>query len=354
MDLAWMLGTSRREVQELFPGLHGHQVKGLAQAAVSMIAMQHCQLSRMALAFGTTRKVPSGERRWQRLVANPRLETRLLEEQWAKDVLRDSRQVTLILDETPNRDKLRAMKISRQIRGRAIPLLWTCYAPDALPLSQGDVVMDLLERTAQSLPPGAEPTLLVDRGLSWPQVLDFCTAQGWHYVLRVQGQTRLKLGDGTQVPLRSLVPKPGRTWCGTAHVFKKAGWRETHVVAHWPMSIKDPWLLVTDLPATRHRCRQYCKRMRIELSFRDEKSSGFQWGQSHIRDPEHAARLLLVMALAMRFLIRLGQWLIRTQRNHHLQRPGRSTFSVFQLGLRYVHFCLYNLHPPSPPKSVGR
>jgi hypothetical protein len=354
MDLAWMLGTSRREVQEVFPGLHGHQVKGLAQAVVSMIAVEHCQLSRMALTFSATGKVPSGERRLQRLVANPRLDARKLEDQWAKEVLRDARQVTLILDETPNHDKLRAMKISRQVRGRAIPLLWTCYAPDALPMSQDEVVMDLLERTARSLPPGAEPALLADRGLSWPRVLGFCVEHGWHYVLRVQGQTRVKLADGTEVPIRSLVPKRGRTWCGSAQVFKKAGWRNANVVAHWPVALDDPWLLVTDLPASRHRCRQYCKRMRIELSFRDEKSSGFHWNQSRIRDPEHAARLLLAMALAMRFLIRLGQWLIRTGKDRCLERAGRHVFSVFQLGLRYVHFCLYSLHPPSPPKSVGK
>jgi hypothetical protein len=353
MDLARMLGASRREVQEAFSGLHGHQVTGLAEAAVAMIAVERCQLSRMALASCGQATVPSEERRWQRLVANPRLDFEVMVDQWARSVLADAGPMTLILDETPNSDKLRAMKLSREIHGRAVPVIWSCYKPDALPMSQDALVMDLLERTARNLPPGAEPVLLADRGLSWPSVVDFCVQHGWHYVLRVQGQTRVQLEDREAVSLRALTPRPGMSWRGPARVFKKAGWRRTHVVAHWPALLDEPWLLITDLPPTQHRCRQYRKRMRIELSFRDEKSSGFQWKQSRIRDPAHATRLLLVMALAMRLLIRLGQKLIRNGQHKLLERHGKRILSVFQLGLRYVHYCLYNPHPPPTPKSVG-
>lgn len=353
MDLARMLGALGREVQESFPGLHGHQVKSLSGAAAAMIAAAHCQLSRMALVNCGLAMVPSEERRWQRLVANPRMDAEELADQWAAATLADAGQVTLILDETPNRDKLRAMKVSRQVQGRAIPVLWSCYKPDALPMSQDSLVMDLLERTARSLPPGAQPTLLADRGLSWPKVLDFCVRHGWHYVLRVQGQTRVQLADGRQMPVRNLVPKRGRTWCGPAQVFKKAGWRRTGVVAHWPTALEDPWLLITDLPANRLRCAQYRKRMRIELSFRDEKSSGFHWNQSRIRDPKHAMRLLLIMALATGFLIALGARLIRGGQHKRLERRARRILSVFQIGLRYVHYCLYNSRPPPPRKSVG-
>ncbi|MEE8433896.1 MAG: hypothetical protein V3S64_03825 [bacterium] len=76
--------------------------------------------------------------------------------------------------------------------------------------------------------------------------------------------------------------------------------------------------------------------MRIEQSFRDEKSSGFQWNQSRVRDPQHNTRLLLIMALAMRHLVYLGLSLIRKGKRCCLERRDRRTLSVFQLGLRYV------------------
>jgi hypothetical protein len=307
----------------------------------------HCQLSRLALVGVGRAKVPSRERRWQRLVANARLVMKRALNSWARWMLAEVGEVTLILDETPKSDQLRAMKLCRQIRGRTIPLLWHCYRPDALPKTQDRLVLDLLKRAARALPQGAQVTLLCDRGLSWPAVLDFCLEHGWHYVLRVQGQTRARLPDGRELSVTELVPRPGTSWCGSAQVFKKAGWRSCNLVARWPGTLEEPWLLISDLPANRYRCQQYRKRMRIEESFRDEKSHGFQWKQSRIRDPEHASRLLLVMALAMAAMIKLGMHLIKTGKRHLLERRHRRTLSVFQLGLRHVQSLAY-AHGPAP------
>jgi hypothetical protein len=252
-------------------------------------------LSRLALVGVGRAKVPSRERRWQRLVANSRLAMKRALNGWMRWVLADAGELTLILDETPNGNRLRAMKRARQIRGRAVPVLWHCYRPDALPMSQDRLVLDLPRRAARALPRGARVTLLVDRGLSWPAVLDFCVQHGWHSSLRIQGQTRVRLPGGREVRADALTPRAGTGWCGVAQVFKKAGWRPANVVAHWPAGCKEPWLLIADLPARRNRCRQYRKRMRIEESFRDEKSHGFPWQHSRIRDPSHSLRLLLII-----------------------------------------------------------
>jgi hypothetical protein len=347
MDLTRMLGSVTESMQGALPHLDGHLRDTLAAATVAMMVASHCQLSRLALVGVGRAKVPSRERRWQRLVANSRLVLKRTLNAWAHWMLADVGEVTLILDETPKGNRLRALKLSRQIRGRAIPLQWHCYRPAALPDAQDRLVLDLLRRGARALPKGARVTLLCDRGLSWSAVLDFCVERGWHYVLRVQGQTRARLPDGREVSVAQLVTRPGQTWCGPVQVFKKAGWRACNLVAHWPAGIDQPWLLISDLPANRFRCQQYRKRMRIEESFRDEKSHGFQWQQSRIRDPEHAARLLLVMAMAMAELIHMGLRLIKTGKRHLLERRHRRTLSVFQLGLRYVQ-TLACAHGPAP------
>jgi len=346
MDLTRMLGAVRKTVQAAWPGLHGHLENALTEATVAMLVAAHCQLSRLALVGVGRAKVPSRERRWQRLVANVRLARKRALNRWARWVLAAAGELTLILDETPQHNHLRAMKLVRQIRGRGVPVLWHCYRPDALPMSQDRLVLDLLRRAARALPEGARVTLLADRGLCWPAVLDFCAQHGWHYILRVQGQTRVRLPDGRQMRVDALAPRAGTKWCGEAQVFKKAGWRACNLVAHWPAGCEEPWLLITDLPANRYRCRQYRKRMRIEEAFRDEKSHGFQWQQSRIRDPAHASRLLLIMALAMALAIRLGLLLIKTGQRHRLERRHRRTYSVFQLGLRHIQSLLYAHGPP--------
>jgi len=354
MGVARMLRPWRAVIQEAIPTLHGHQVNGLTEASWAMIEAGHCQLSRMAIATPSAAAAPSRERRWQRLVANDRLDPQAAMDHWACWALADASAVTLLLDETPQRNHLRAMKVSRMTGGRAIPLLGWCYRPDALPMPQDQLVLDLLERTERALPATARPTLMCDRGLCWPLIVDFCTRRGWRFLIRAQGQTKLRLPEGRQLTLRQLAPRPGTGWCGRAQVFKKAGWRTLNVVAWWDPKQNEPWLLLTNLPADRRRCRQYRKRMRQEQSFRDEKSHGFHWNDSRIRDPQHAARLLLIMALAMAWLIRLGLTIIRSGQRHRLERRDRRTLSLFQLGLRYIHDQLKPTRDPPVFKSVGR
>ena len=128
-----------------------------------------------------------------------------------------------------------------------------------------------------------------------------------------------------------------------------------NVSACWPATCDEPWLLITDLPANGQRFGQYRKRMRQELSFRDEKSHGLRWTESRVEDPAHAERLLLVMALAMMRLIGLGLEVIRRGRRHHLERSDRRTLSIFQLGLRWRMREIAQLAATGPPhKCVGR
>lgn len=359
MGVARMLRPWRGVVQTALPTLHGHQVNGLTEASWAMIQARHCQLSKMAeVTPGRDRRgmatVPSRERRWQRLVANERLDADAALDSWAGWVLGPVAAVTLLLDETPQHNHLRSMKVSRMVGGRAIPILWHTYRPDDLPMRQDELVIDLLERAASALPAGARPTLMADRGLCWPGIVDFCVEHGWHYLLRAQGQTRVRFDDEGASSLAELAARPGDRWCGRAEVFKKAGWRRVNVVAWFSPRRSERWLLITDLPADLRRCKQYRKRMRQEQSFRDEKSHGFRWNDSRIRDPAHAQRLLLVMALAMAWLILLGLKTLTRGQRHRYERPDRRSLSLFQLGLRVIQ---NNLHPAQPPptiKSVGR
>jgi hypothetical protein len=64
------------QVKELFPQLHGHQQKSLALAVFAMILAGHAILQRMAEEISlqeiSEAKMPSIERRLQRLIANER------------------------------------------------------------------------------------------------------------------------------------------------------------------------------------------------------------------------------------------------------------------------------------------
>jgi hypothetical protein len=251
------------------------------------------------------------------------------------------RRVVLILDETPGgtKGRLRCMKLSVAYRKRAVPIAFECYEPHRPPVPMPQLLWRLLRRAAQSLPRDCdcEVTLLADRGLSWPIVLDCCVHLGWHYVLRLQRDTRVRFADGTLKSAWQLARRRGTRWFGSGvGVFKKAGWRGANVVATWERGCREPWLLVTDLPATFMRCRNYCKRAWCEQLHRDEKSHGFNWQLSRVRDPAHAERLVLVMALATLLCLSLGTLLIKRGLRRLLEPPRRRLLSVFQLGLRWL------------------
>ena len=132
----------------------------------------------------------------------------------------------------------------------------------------------------------------------------------------------------------------GRRWLGEAEVFKKAGWRGANVVATWERGMKEPWLLLTDERASLRHCRIYGKRMWEEESFRDDKSMAFHWEKSQVNDPAHAARLLLVLALAMLLAISEGSVVLKSGRRHQLDPHTRRRLSLVQLGLRWLAYAL--------------
>jgi hypothetical protein len=207
------------------------------------------------------------------------------------------------------------------------------------------LIRRLLRRAAAELPAGSSVTLLADRGLAWPQVVDACRRLGWHFVLRLQGQTRVRTADGRACTAAELAPRPGTRWFGAAFVFKKSGWRAARVAACWERGCDGPWLLVSDREDGPRLFRRYARRTWTEELFRDEKSGAFHWGQSAVTDPVHAARLVLVMALATVLALGLGSRVIQAGLRRCLETTRRRMLSLLQIGLRWMRFCLSHDRP---------
>jgi hypothetical protein len=326
---------------ELLPEAHGHQVNARAELSFAMAMAEHCQGGKISsLAPGEARPA-SVERRLERLVANDRLDPASVWPQLARSVLGGSAggPIVLILDETPNRNDLRCMRITLAYRKRALPLSCACYALGGQPEPMPELIVGLFRRAAACLPEGAEVTLLADRGLCWPQVVDACRELGWHFVIRLQGQTKVRPDDGRECTAAELAPEPGASWHGPAEVFKRSGWRAAAVAACWLRDQDGPWLLVSDRDDGGRLFGRYAKRTWTEELFKDEKSAGFHWEQSHVRDPEHAARLMVVIALATYLALALGSRMIKAGLRRFLETGARRTLSVFQIGLRWLRFC---------------
>jgi hypothetical protein len=349
-----MIRDWRQQVRDqLLPELHGHQAHALADLSFAMAVARHCHSGRLAAVAPGDTTPAATRRRLERTSANDRLDPDAAWPQLARAVVDGfaGGPVTLILDETPNHNDLRCLKITLAYRKRALPIRSVCYAPGDPPEPMPALIHRVLHEVAGCLPDGAEVTLLADRGLAWPQVVDTCTELGWHSVIRLQGQTRVRTADGRACTAAELAPRPGASWRGRAEVFKKSGWRAAAVSACWLRGQDGPWLLVSDRDDGPRLFGRYLKRTWTEELFRDEKSSGFHWEQSHVTDPVHAGRLVLIIAWATYLALGLGSRVIQAGLRRLLESGRRRALSLFQLGLRFLMFCL--THDRPLPKDLS-
>lgn len=124
-----MIREWQRQVRdELLPDLHGHQVKALAELSFAMTMAEHCHSGKLA-TFAPGEAHPARvQRRLERLLANDRLDPDSVWPQLARAVLGGwaGGPIVLILDETPNRNDLRCMRLTLAYQKRALPLLCVC------------------------------------------------------------------------------------------------------------------------------------------------------------------------------------------------------------------------------------
>jgi hypothetical protein len=333
--------------------LHAHQAKALGLLSWTMALAGSCCAGAIApLAPAGQTKPCSVRRRMERLLANNRVDAVAAMLQLTRSLLRDwgGRSLLLILDETPKANVLRCMRLSVAYHKRTITLLSVCYAPERPPMPMPKLLRWMLRQVAACVPRDATVTLLADRGLCWPTIIRQCRRLKWHYLLRLQSETRVRLPDGSEKAAADLAARPGtRFFEQDLRVFKKARWLAANVVAVWETHARQPWLLVSDTAASYACCRSYCKRTWCEESHRDEKSHGLNWQRSQVNDPQHAQRLMLLMSLATLLCIATGATAIKRGLRHRLFEPRlRRLSSVFQLGRHCLEYAVTHEQPLVP------
>jgi hypothetical protein len=190
------------------------------------------------------------------------------------------------------------------------------------------VESSLLKRLRQLLPPGCKPILVADAGFRGPW-LKKVLAEGWDFVTRVRGRVSIRRDAKSRWrPAKrlwaELTPRPksfGR--CSLARylpvearligVWRNKAKRRSAAVARVGRrkkraikSAREPWLLATSLDdAAAAVVRTYATRMRIELTFRDEKCPRFGLGLDQVRTTKLARVRVYCLLAALAHYIAL-------------------------------------------------
>ncbi len=234
------------------------------------------------------------ERRLARFIANERIVVPLIWKRFLAQVLAPfhGQQLHFVLDNTPFRDELTIVYLGLLVHSRVLPVAWAVMpAQTKWDEGQWQIVGRLLEQVRVHLP-DSSCTLIADRGLAGMPLVKLCTACGWHYLLRICAEhTCRRFFNGklehSWKRLSTIVLKRGYHWYGRARVWQEET-LETYVSLVWDHEYEEPWLLISDQGAGHRQVQTYAWRMRVEATFQDSKSRGWNIEASWIEDRAHA------------------------------------------------------------------
>jgi hypothetical protein len=327
-----------------------------------LLLARHVSLPRIAAALQRVQphtRPPSLERRLRRILADPHLTVATTFVPLARFSLRHlpAGRCLVILDDTTQTTHAHLTMLALAYRGRALPLAWVRWTG---PLHGGywTQVAACIAQASTILPPQVQPCLLADRGLACPRLARLARAAGWDYVLRVQGSLRVPnpAAPAERIPGATLLPAPGHScliWGGLRRPWQQA--QAAGLAGRWTAGQRVPWLVVSNLPPSPALVALYARRMQIEACFRDLKSGGFAWEASRVHHPDHAARLLLALMLAVLVGVLLGE---QTARRTHPAPARPSSRSLLRRGLDLLlappgsHRGAWVLHPPRQPVLI--
>ena len=95
---------------------------------------------------------------------------------------------------------------------------------------------------------------------------------------------------------------------------------------------EEGWILISDQKAGKRRVNEYALRMRVESTFQDSKSRGWNLEASLIKEEARLDRLLLALFLAMWWVSHLAASCMHHGKRDHFDRTDRRDKGIFRLG----------------------
>lgn len=260
------------------------------------------------------------------------------------------KELLLVVDPTSQDERVVMVSVAVWYRGRALPLAWATWPANCPLEGEGfwQRLETLLSEVAPLIPATASVTCLADRAFGTPAFIDLVLAKGWHYVVRVQDQSRCRDRLGRECKVRELVRFRGQRKKLSGQVFKGWHWRNASVLVYWGRRHKGPLCLVSDWPPRWSLMALYRRRYGIEASFRDYKSLGWRWEQGQVRALAHLERLLVGMAIATWVTLAAGsqvamELLACKATGKRRTRPYVGKQSLFGLGLERLAAMLHGV-----------
>jgi hypothetical protein len=333
-----------QQVKEFFTRLHGHQSKTLALFVLGAIKANSIVLPRVAEALlsESEAKASSIERRLERFLSNGRIETEQVWDDFLAAILPSFRgkPLRVVIDVTAYEEHAQVIYVGILQHSRVLPLVWKVM-PGQEKWEQGlwECVDGLFKRLAVHLGT-TDCTIIGDRAFGCSPMISLCQKYGWHYLFRIRAEHTCEhwSPQGRLLPtcrVAELVNEPGKRFYGPIRLWQE-GQIETNLSACWDPAEQEALLVIADQPAAHKRLTEYRRRMRVEATFQDLKSRGWDWEASHVRRLDRVDRMLLVLFLLVWWLAHLAASCIHHGRRDRYDRHDRRDKGILRIGRLYL------------------
>jgi hypothetical protein len=289
------------------PWRDARHLQTLAWMLVGLLSSGHVALAKWTpFCVSRAEIAQSTQRRFERWLHNRRIPVLHLYGALLKHALADFRdkRVYLALDTTMLWDTYCVVYVALAYRGRMIPLAWKVMEHGSASVAFKDY-RSLLVFLARQMG-GFEACLLADRGFMHRELMRWVKrTPGWHFRIRCKAGIGLYCWKGGKFKSLQWQVDPGRLACHHG-VYATGGREAAHLVVGWQRGAKEPWVILSDEPTWPETLHEYGLRFHIEEGFLGQKSNGFQWESSKLRDRHALQRLCFVMAAATLALVCQG------------------------------------------------
>jgi len=303
-----------RGLRETHPELRKTVVSKLALAVGAMIEGQTPNTVELANLLPLETERQDMREQWlRRLLKNPLLGGDVVMEPLARQELQEAARngqiVLLSLDQTEVGDRMAVVMVCVRVGDRSLPLAWIAEEGAANIGFEGQRI--ILERVRGWLPAGAAVMLLADRFYPSAALFEWLHTHGWRYRLRLKGNLTVDTGS-CEATTGELAHGVTERYLPDVRLF--TGGVPTNLGILQETGHEEPWIIAMECTPTRATVRDYGVRWAIEPTFSDFKSRGFDLEASQLEHADRLERLILIMALAM-------YWCVRVGRDDALHRP---------------------------------
>ncbi len=324
---------SRILYQDLSSFLDPRLIATLAAMVAALCCSRSINITEWSVfKFGRAKYASSRARRFREWLCHPKIDPGFILYPLVEHLLSSAKEgIVIALDTSILFNKFCMTRISLIFLDRAIPLAWHVHkspsASIAFPAYKG-----LIEEVAALIPLGTQVMFLADRGFANAALCRYLKSLGWWFRIRIKKDACIITAKGkTVVPGKTDLPK------GIPFFWENVSFSSVKGLTFGALehkNLKESWYVLAYGGEFTKIFSDYARRFCIEEEFLDEKSNGFNFEGTRIRDAKRLNSLLCVISIATILMVELGIETEASEERKSVDTHWGRGLSYFKMGLR--------------------